>query len=114
MPVLAGVVMMIVLWVSLAWGGCAWILWRGQWWQARGVSTGEWDPLRSFMTKEACEAAISSEMQEGLSFLKQLRQLEPGKIHREGTYMALQQKDSTTSVEIRCLPDTIDPRRPKR
>jgi hypothetical protein len=114
MQALTGVAVMVVLWASLAWGECAWILWSGQWSQSRDFSTGEWEPVRSFTTKEACDVAIPSEMKKGQKFLEQLRQLlGPGKMYREGTYMALQQKDSTTSLDFRCLPDTIDPRRPK-
>jgi hypothetical protein len=81
MQALAGVVVIVVLWVSLAWGGCAWVLWM----RAKDTPGDHW-PSTAYPEYAEC--------------VKERRE-----VYR---------KYKAAGILAECLPDTIDPRTPKR
>ncbi len=86
---------------------CAWVLWAQPKVAKRGsvlegtdnviarVQMEQWQPHAAYSTKAECERAIDAKTRE------------IAKIITEGTQERLEH------IQVRCLPDTVDPRGPK-
>jgi hypothetical protein len=89
----------ILLWTSLAWGECAWVLWEQHrylsWWD-------RWRIVGAFESREACMGDSR--------VLNESYQHDPGfRRYHHGWA-----EYSAYSSIARCFPDTVDPRDPKR
>jgi len=90
----------ILLWTSLAWGECAWVLWSGLWGDGAHI---EWQANSGFPTQKECMTTL-------LHGLKSWKQ-QGAKV--DGSYVKMAKGGVLVQMQFHCLPDTVDPRAPK-
>ncbi len=84
---------------------CAWVLWEDMIQSSKNTST---EPVRAYTTKEDCDRALADALAELKSSPVQI-------VTKDAKRQEASVKTGKTTISYRyvCLPDTIDPRRPK-
>jgi hypothetical protein len=99
----------VLFWTSLASAECAWVLWG-----TVGVEDPKipdiTTPWNAFDTKAACEVEQQKNLQ-GVASVAAKAQAQV--LTAEGTVFIKQPGKPLTIHTYRCLPDTIDPRKPR-
>ena len=84
---------------------CAWVLWEDMIQSSKNTST---EPVRAYTTKQDCDGALTDALAEFKSSPVQI-------VTKDAKRQEASVKTGKTTISYRyvCLPDTIDPRRPK-
>jgi len=90
---------------ATAYAECAWVLWEDMIQSSKNTST---EPVRAYTTKEDCDRALTDALAEFKSSPVQI-------VTKDAKRQEASVKTGKTTISYRyvCLPDTIDPRRPK-
>jgi len=99
---------------------CAWVLWlEDSRWSTTNLPFHEWNLVGGHPSKDACESKIAERLISSASSMKR----EPAKgrtdtLEVEGNvatskYQWIDGPSGGWSIRYLCLPDTLDPRRPK-
>jgi hypothetical protein len=106
LPVLVVVAFTVVTSASRASAECAWVLWEDTMWPPNKSST---DPVRAYNTKQECDDGLSAAL---ATFTPSPGRNVQKDMTRQAVYVTVEK--STTAYRYVCLPDTVDPRAPKR
>lgn len=105
-------VALVAVWTSLAWGECAWVLWKTV---ARMTDQPQVEarppiPVRGEATQAACEAEKRRELDDG----RRAAGLKPEASDTFVMTVTKGEHQTALMISFQCLPDTVDPRAPKR
>jgi hypothetical protein len=92
---------------------CAWVLWTNTWIRGQGA---EWSPEEAFTTQAACRTKLDERLAipEGAPYGAESGGVVVKRPDAVLDYPPGADKDKPTRIwTYRCLPDTVDPRRPK-
>lgn len=90
-----GLALLLVAWPAMAVAECGWILWKEQ-----PENSGQWDIVRAYTSQPECvNSAEAQWSRTPPDPSRKLRDLRTGRLE---------------PTRYECLPDTVDPRGPKR
>ena len=91
---------------ATAYAECAWVLWLN----TEGRTPSEWIVMQAFLTRKDCIAGMHKAINEMPTTFKGATITEDTS---GGSYIAITRDQKSSRIGT-CLPDTVDPRGPKR
>ncbi len=96
---------------------CAWVLWEKQenvqWSEGRSAATF-WELHAARQSEAECEAVLSRVFNAQVDFWKNLLKNGNGKLSSAPGYYSVSYEKASYGHNFYCLPDTVDPRGPKK